>query len=93
MSTSADVSKKAEDDAYLPVHLVHASSFRGVRVAHLILLLCLYDFSYFKFFVVYVCFLCLVFVPGLHSFDYRQNFGSLDYSFTSPPAPKNDISF
>ena len=32
------------------------------------------------FFVVYVCFPCLVFVPALHSFDYRYNFGSLHYS-------------
>ena len=55
--------------------------FSGVRVAHLLLLLCMYDFSYFMFFVVYVCFPCLVFVPGLHSFDYRYNLGSLDYSY------------
>ena len=32
------------------------------------------------FFVVYVCFQCLVFVSGLHSFDYRYNLCSLDYS-------------
>ena len=36
-------------------------------------------------FVVYVCFSCLVFVLGLHSFDYRYNFGSLDYSSTNIP--------
>ena len=54
----------------------------GVRVAHLLLLPCKYDFSYFMFFVVYVCFLCLVFVPRLHSFDYRYNLGSLDYFFS-----------
>ena len=28
-----------------------------------------------------VCFKCLVFVPGLHSFDYRCNLGTLVYSF------------
>ena len=33
------------------------------------------------FFVVYVCFPRLVFVPGLHSFDYRYNHGSLDYFY------------
>ena len=49
--------------------------------SELLLLLCMYDFSYFMFFVVYVYFPCLVFVPGLHSFDYRYNIGSLDYSF------------
>ena len=38
--------------------------FSAVRVAHLLLLLCVYTFSYFVFFVVYVCFLCLVFVPA-----------------------------
>ena len=32
------------------------------------------------FFVVFVCFPCLVFVPGLHSFDFRWNHGSLDYA-------------
>ena len=41
------------------------------RFAHLHLLLCMYDFSYIMFFDVYVCFPCLVFVPGLHSLDYR----------------------
>ena len=54
--------------------------FSGARVAHLLLLLFMYDFSYFMFFVVYVCFPYLVFVPGLHSINYRYNFGSLDYS-------------
>ena len=54
--------------------------FSGVRVAHLLSLLCMYDFSYFMFFVRYVCFPYLVFVPGLHSFDNRYNLGSLDYS-------------
>ena len=29
---------------------------------------------------VLLCFPCLVFVTGLHSFDYRYNLGSLDYS-------------
>ena len=47
------------------------SVFGGVWVAPLLLLLCMYDFSYLIFFIVYVCFLCLVFAPGLHSFDYR----------------------
>ena len=51
--------------------------FSGVRVAHLPLLLCMYDFSCFMFFVVYVCFPCLVNVPWLHSFDYRYNLGPL----------------
>ena len=64
----------------LPLHLVMHPVFSGIRVAHLILLLCMYDFGYFKFFVLYVCFPCLVFVPALHSFDYRYNLGSLDYS-------------
>ena len=43
-------------------------AFSEVRVAHLLLLLCMNNFSYFMFVVVYVCFPCLVFVPGLHSF-------------------------
>ena len=51
--------------------------FSGIRVAHLLLLLCMYDFSYFMFFVVYFCFLCLVFVPELH---FLYNIGSPDYS-------------
>ena len=55
--------------------------FSGVRDAHLLLFLCMYGFSYFVFFVIDVCFPCLVFVPGLHQFDYRYNLGSLDYSF------------
>ena len=54
--------------------------FSGVRVAHLLLLLCMYDFSYSMFFVVYDCFPCLIFVPGLHSLDFRYNLGSIDYS-------------
>ena len=41
--------------------------FSGVRVDHLLLVLCMYYFSYFIFFVGYVCFPCLVFVPGLLS--------------------------
>ena len=52
--------------------------FCGVRVAHLLLLLGMYGFSYSMFFVVYVCFPCLVFVSGLHSFDYLYSIGSLD---------------
>ena len=53
--------------------------FSGVRVAHLLLLLCMI--------LVTLCsLLCMsVFhvlsVPGLHSFDYRYNIGSIDYSF------------
>ena len=54
--------------------------FSGVRVTLLLLLLCVYDLSYFMFFVVFDCFPCLVFVPGLHRFDYRYNLGFLDYS-------------
>ena len=38
----------------LPVHLVSAPSFSGVRVAHLFLLLCMYYFGYIMFFVVCV---------------------------------------
>ena len=45
--------------------------FSGVQVAHLLLLLCMYYFSRFMFFVVLVCFPCLVFIPRLHSFDFR----------------------
>ena len=44
------------------VYLFHVPSFFcGVRVAHLLLLLCMY----FMFFVVYVCFLSRVFVSGV----------------------------
>ena len=64
----------------LPVHLVHATSFKW-RPSCSFAFVTLYDFSYFMFFVVHVCFPCLVFVPGLHSYDYRYNLGSLDYSF------------
>ena len=60
----------------LPVHLVHAPS--GVRVAHLLLLLCTYYLHYFMFFTVYVCFPCRVFDTGLCSSDLSYNFGSLD---------------
>ena len=49
--------------------------FSGVRIAHLLLLLCLYHFSYFMFFVVFVLFSCLVSVLRQHSF------GSLEYSY------------
>ena len=56
----------------------------GVRVAHLLLLLCMYDFSYFTFLVVYVCFPCPFFVPGLYSFDYCYKLGSFDYSCLLP---------
>ena len=73
---------KTDINVTLPVHLSMLPVFSGVRVAHFLLLLCMYDFSYFMFFVVYVCFPCLAFVPGLHSFDYRYNLGSLDYSFS-----------
>ena len=51
-----------EKQRTLPVHLVHAPSFLLVQFS---------SFSYFMFFVVFVCFLCQVFVPGLHSFDFR----------------------
>ena len=35
--------------------------FSGIRVVHLLLLLCIYDFSSLMFFVVYVFFQCLAF--------------------------------
>ena len=54
--------------------------FFGVRVAYLLLLLCVCDCGCFMFFVMCVCFPCLVFVPGVHSVDYRYSLGSLDYS-------------
>ena len=71
------VSLKKQRTLTLPVHLVHAPRFLW-SPSYLLLLLCLYDFSYF---VVYVCFPCLVCVPGLHSFDYRYSLGSLEYSW------------
>ena len=37
--------------------------------------------GYFMFFVVCVCFPYLLIVPGLHSFDFRQNLCPLDYSY------------
>ena len=55
-----------------PVHLVHAPSFfSGIQAAHLLLLLYMYDLSYFVFFIMYIYFSCLVFVPGLHFFALR----------------------
>ena len=60
----------------------------GVRVAHLLLLLCTCDINTFMFFVVYVCFPSLVFVPGLHPFDYRHYIHSLDYSYNCLGANK-----
>ena len=51
--------------------------FSGVRVVHLFFVLCMYYFSYFMLFVVFLFFPCLVFVPGLHSFDLHWNRGSL----------------
>ena len=81
MSNSAGVSKKSEDAH--PTDALGTCSQFLVRVAHLLLLLCMYNFSYFMSFVVYVCFPCLVCVPGLHSFDYRYKLGSLDQSLKS----------
>ena len=52
----------------LPEHFVYALNCSGVRVTHLLLLLCM---CYFMFFVVCACFLCLVVVPGLHSFVFH----------------------
>ena len=40
----------------------------------------LYVVFNFEFLVVYVCFPFPVFVPGLHSFDFRQHRGSLEQS-------------
>ena len=51
MSNSAGVSIKAED-AYPTGAPGHAPSFSVVRVAHLLLLPCMYDFSHFMFFVM-----------------------------------------
>ena len=65
MSNSVGVFRKV-DGAYVTGHLVHAHSFSGVRVAHLLLLLCMYYLTYFMLFIVFICFPCLVFVPGLH---------------------------
>ena len=48
MSNSAVVSRKAED-AYPTDTPGPCSQFYGVRVAYLLLLLCIYDFSYFMF--------------------------------------------
>ena len=45
--------------------------FSRVRAVHLLLILCICYFGYFMFFDVCVLFRCLVFVPGLHSFDFR----------------------
>ena len=71
MSNSAGVSRKKQRTLTLPVHLVNAPSFFCVaRVAHLLLWFFMCGFSYSMFCVVYVCFPCLVFIPGLHSFDY-----------------------
>ena len=70
MSNSAGVSRKAE--AAYPNDAPSPCSQFSVRFAHLLLLLCMYYFSYLMFFVVYVCFPCLVLVPGLHSFDYPR---------------------
>ena len=78
MSNSAGVSIK---QGHLPYWCTWSmlQVFSGLRVAHLLLLLCMYYFGYFMFFVVIVWFPCLVFVPGLHSFDFRYY---LDYSYT-----------
>ena len=70
-----------KDDHAVLCHLAsHQTPCSGrhsdTAVAHLLLLLCMYDFSYFVFFVVYVCFPCLVFVPVDSSlnYNYRQVF-------------------
>ena len=80
MSNSADVSTKAED-AYPTGAPCPCSQvvFTGVRVPHSC-------FCYFVCMIIFtlcsllcnVCFPCLVFVPGLHSFD---SLGFLDYFF------------
>ena len=44
-----------------------------------------YYFGYFMFFVVCVCSPSLDFILGLHAFDCRYNFGSLDYSSSRHP--------
>ena len=56
--------------------------FSRVQVTHWLLLLFVYYFSYFMFLAVFVYFPCLVFVPELHSFDFRYNFNALDYTWT-----------
>ena len=82
MSNSAGVSRIAED-ANLPVQLVHAPScFSGVRVAFLLLLLCMYYFGYFMFIVVCVCFHVWSLYLDNVFVDFRWNLGSLDNSLT-----------
>ena len=81
MNNSAGVSRNAET-AYPTGVWSMLPVFSRVRVAHVLLLLCMYDFSYFMFIVVYVCFPCLVFVPGLHSGTSvfaRKGDGSVQY--------------
>ena len=53
-----------------PVHLVNDPNFSGVQVSHLLLFLCTCYFGHFMFFILYICFLLLVFVLGLHSFNF-----------------------
>ena len=93
ISNSVGVTRNAED-AYptgAPGPSSHAV-FSGVRVTHLVLLFCMYYFIYFMSFVVIACFTCLVFFPELHSFDFCQNLGSLDYSLTTSSKNKVYVS-
>ena len=54
MSNPAGVSRKAEDAYPTGVPGPYSQFFSGVRVSHLLLILCMYYFSYLMFFVVYV---------------------------------------
>ena len=53
--------------------------FSGSWVAHFFVSLYVL-FWLFNILCLCICFQCLIFVPGLHSFDFRQILGSLDYS-------------
>ena len=61
----------------LPVHLVLALVFGGVRVAHLLLVLCVFSFISYVSRCTSIClrFHCFVFVPWLMSFGFRFNRG------------------
>ena len=74
MSNSAGISRKAENAYPTGAPDPCSQFFSGVRVAHLLLLFCIHDFSYFMFFVMSVFY--------VWSFDYHYNLASLDFSFT-----------
>ena len=77
INNSKGVSRK-QRTLTLPVHLVHAPSSQ--LSPELLIYFCYLMYIILVILCSLLC-VCLVFVPVLHAFDFRQNLGSHDYSF------------